>query len=326
MSEAQPIVVVGSVAFDDIETPFGKVERVLGGSTLYFAAAASLFAPVRVVAVVGEDMDLGDLRFLEARGVDLSGLQVEPGKTFAWGGRYDYDLNATETLFTDLNVYGDFHPRLPAHYQDSEFVFLANIHPALQREVLTQVRRPRLTMMDTMNLWLNIEREAVVEVMRLVDMVSINESEVRLFAGTSSVVRGVREILKLGPRAVLVKKGEYGSVMITADEYFVAPAFPLEDVHDPTGAGDSFAGGFLGYLARSGDLSPAAMRRAVIHGAAVASFTVERFSLDRLRSLTAADVRGRVGEMRRLTHFEEDAGPVTAGTPAAATAEGGARR
>jgi sugar/nucleoside kinase (ribokinase family) len=299
------IVVVGSVAFDNIETPFGKVERVLGGSTLYFSAAAGLFAPVRTVSVVGQDFDLGALRFLEERGVDLTGMQVEEGETFAWGGQYDYDLNATHTVFTDLNVYADFHPRLPGGYADSGFVFLANIHPALQREVLTQVRNPRLTMMDTMNLWINTERDAVVEVLRLVDMVSINESEVRLFAGTSSVLKGARQILDLGPRAVLVKKGEYGSVMITRDEYFVAPAYPLEEVYDPTGAGDSFAGGFVGYLARSGDLSEPAMRRAVIHGSAVASYTVEKFSLDRLRDLTLTDVSRRVAEIRRLTHFDE---------------------
>jgi sugar/nucleoside kinase (ribokinase family) len=299
------IVVVGSVAFDNIETPFGKVERVLGGSTLYFAAAAGLFAPVRVVSVVGQDFDLGALRFLEERNVDFTGLQVKAGKTFAWGGRYDYDLNATDTLFTDLNVYADFHPRLPESYVDSDFVFLANIHPVLQREVLTQVRNPRLTMMDTMNLWINTERDAVVEVLRLVDMVSINESEVRLFAGTSSVVKGARQILDLGPRAVLVKKGEYGSVMITRDEYFVAPAYPLEEVYDPTGAGDSFAGGFMGYLAHDGQLSTGAMRRAVIHGSAVASYTVEKFSLDRLRNLTMGDVSRRVTEFRLLTHFED---------------------
>jgi len=304
------ILVVGSVAFDDVETPFGKAERVLGGSTLYFAAAASMFAPVRVVSVVGRDMDLRDLAFLQERGVDLAGLQVEAGKTFAWGGRYDYDLNATETLFTDLNVYADFHPHLPDGWQESRYVFLANIHPILQREVLSQVRAPRLTMMDTMNLWLNTERDAVIEVMRMVDMVSINESEVRLFAGTSSVVKGARQILELGPRAVLVKKGEYGCVMITKDDYFVAPAFPIEEVYDPTGAGDSFAGGFLGYLARGDDLTTGALRRGVIHGSAVASFTVERFSLDRLRTLTPGEVSRRVTEFRRLTHFE-DAIPVS---------------
>ncbi|MGD9894263.1 MAG: PfkB family carbohydrate kinase [Dehalococcoidia bacterium] len=311
MTQNNEILVVGSVAFDDVETPFGKAERVLGGSTLYFAAAAGLFAPVRVVSVVGRDMDLSDLRFLQERGVDMTGLQVEEGKTFAWGGRYDYDLNHTETLFTDLNVYADFHPVLPPGWEETPYVFLANIHPVLQREVLSQARNPRLTMMDTMNLWLNIERDAVVEVMRMVDLVSINESEVRLFAGTSTVVKGVRQILELGPRAVLVKKGEYGSVMITRDDYFVAPAFPIEEVYDPTGAGDSFAGGFMGYLARGGDLSQRAMRRAVIHGSAVGSFTIEQFSLDRLRTLTPYEVSRRVTEFRQLTHFEDE---VLAGT------------
>jgi sugar/nucleoside kinase (ribokinase family) len=306
VTQNNEILVVGSVAFDDVETPFGKVERVLGGSTLYFAASAGLFAPVRVVSVVGQDMDLNDLRFLQERGVDMAGLQVEPGKTFAWGGRYDYDLNHTETLFTDLNVYADFHPVLPRGWEETPFVFLANIHPVLQREVLSQARNPRLTMMDTMNLWLNVERDAVVDVMRMVDLVSINESEVRLFAGTSSVVRGARQILELGPRAVLVKKGEYGSAMITRDDYFVAPAFPIEEVYDPTGAGDSFAGGFMGYLARGDDVSQSAMRRAVIHGSAVASYTVEQFSLDRLRTLTPGEISRRVTEFRRLTHFEDE--------------------
>jgi sugar/nucleoside kinase (ribokinase family) len=300
------ILVVGSVAYDDVATPFGAVTRVLGGTTLYFSAAAGLFAPVRVVSVVGGDFPLDQIRFLRDRGVDFTGLQVEPGETFAWGGRYDYDLNSTETMFTRLGVYEGFHPHLPEGYADSPFVFLANIQPDLQREVLQQCRNPRLSVMDTMNLWINTQRDSVVETMRRVDMVSINESEVRLFAGTSSVVKAARQILEFGPRVVLVKKGEYGCVMITRDDYFVAPAFPVEDVYDPTGAGDSFAGGFLGYLARNGDLSTEAMRRAVIYGSAVASFTVQRFSLDRLRDLTRAEVDRRVGEFRRLVHFEEE--------------------
>jgi len=306
VSQENQILVVGSVAYDDVETPFGAVKRVLGGTTLYFSAAASLFAPVRVVSVVGRDFPLDQIRFLEDRGVDFAGLQVTEGETFYWGGRYDYDLNSTETLFTKLGVYESFHPTMPEGYAESPFVFLANIQPDLQREVLQQCRNPRISVMDTMNLWINTQREGVVETMRLVDMVSINESEVRLFAGTSSVVKGARQILDLGPRAVLVKKGEYGCVMITRDDYFVAPAFPVEDVFDPTGAGDSFAGGFMGYLARTGDLTAAGMRRAVIYGSAVASFTVERFSLDRLRDLTREELDRRVGEFRRLVQFEEE--------------------
>ncbi len=300
------ILVVGSVAYDTIETPFGRVERVLGGSASYFAAAASLYAPVRLVAVVGSDFRHADYDFLRERGVDLRGLQVAEGKTFTWGGRYDYDLNATETLFTDLGVYADFHPRLPEEYAESEFVFLANIHPLLQQEVLRQVRRPRLTMLDSMNLWIRTTRKELVETMGMVDMVSINESEARMLAGTSSIVTAARRILALGPKVVLIKKGEYGAVMVTDDEYFVAPAYPLEEVRDPTGAGDSFAGGFLGYLAQQeGEITPAALRKAVVHGSAVASFTVEEFGVQRLKRLTRAEVEQRYREFQRFTLFEE---------------------
>lgn len=306
MTANASILVVGSVAYDDIETPFGRVERVLGGSASYFAAAASLYAPVRLVAVIGTDMPPETFDFLRQRGVDLRGLQVAEGETFRWGGRYDYDLNATETRFTALNVYAGFHPVLPDGYADSEFVFCANIHPGLQREVLSQVRNPRLTMMDTMNLWIATERKALVETVSMVDMVSINEAEVRMFAGTSSVVVGAQRILALGPQAALVKKGEYGVVMFSEGEYFAAPAYPLEEVRDPTGAGDSFAGGFLGYLAQHrGEITPAVLRKAIVHGSAVASFTVEEFSVDRLRRLTRAEVEQRYREFRRFTHFEE---------------------
>jgi sugar/nucleoside kinase (ribokinase family) len=301
------ILVVGSVAFDDVETPFGKVEGVLGGSTSYFSAAASLYAPVRVVSVVGTDFPADTYDFLKARGVDLRGLQVAEGKTFRWGGRYDYDLNATHTLFTDLNVYGDFHPHLPDAYRDSDFVFCANIHPVLQREVLSQVHRPKLTMLDSMNLWIDIEREALVQTMSMVDMVSINESEVRMLTRTNSVVTGARRIIGMGPKVVLVKKGEYGAVMVTESDYFVAPAYPLEEVYDPTGAGDSFAGGFMGYLAQhSGEITPAVLKKAIVHGSAVASFTVEAFSVDRLRSLTRAELEARYREFRDFTHFEDE--------------------
>ncbi len=305
-SGAGTILVVGSVAFDDIETPFGSIERVLGGSTSYFAAAASLYAPVRVVSVIGNDMPLETFDFLRERGVDLRGLQVADGATFRWGGRYDYDLNTTETLFTELNVYADFHPILPEGYADSDFVFCANIHPALQREVLSQVHTPRLRMMDTMNLWIDTERKALVETVGMVDMVSINESEARMLSGVSSLVIAARRILALGPRALLLKRGEYGAMMITNDEFFFAPAYPLEEVRDPTGAGDSFAGGFAGYLAQHrGEITPSVLRKAMVHGSAVASFAVEQFGLDRLRGLTRAEVEHRYQEFRRLTHFDE---------------------
>ncbi len=304
---AQPILVVGSVAFDDLETPFGKAARVLGGSASYFAAAASLYAPIRLVAVVGNDFPMAQYDFLRARGVDLRGLQVADGETFSWGGRYDYDLNRTETLFTNLGVFADFHPSLPEDYTESPFVFCANIHPALQREVIGKVRGRRLTMLDSMNLWINTARKDLVEAIQLVDLVSINEAEVRMFAATSSVVTGAQRILAAGPKGILVKKGEYGAVMFTGDEYFVAPAYPLEEVKDPTGAGDSFAGGFMGFLAQyEGTITPAVLHKAVIHGSAVASFTVEQFGLERLKHLTRADVERRYQEFIRFTHFETE--------------------
>jgi sugar/nucleoside kinase (ribokinase family) len=298
------ILVVGSLGFDDIETPFGRAEHVLGGSTVYFSAAASLFAPVKVVSVVGTDMPLESFNFLRERGVDLQGLQVADGKTFHWAGRYDYDLNSRETLATDLNVYADFHPKLPPGYEQSSYVFLANIHPALQQEVLRQVRSPRLTVMDTMNLWIDIERDALLETMRMVNIVSLNEEEARMLSGSNSLVAAARFILDLGPRVVLIKKGENGCAMITREGYFMAPAYPLEEVYDPTGAGDSFAGGFMGYLACAGDLSDQSLRRAVVQGSAVASFTVERFSVDRLRGLSRGEIDRRYAEFRRLTLFE----------------------
>jgi sugar/nucleoside kinase (ribokinase family) len=305
-SNGKKILVVGSLGFDDVETPFGRADHVLGGSTIYFSAAASLFAPVNVVSVVGTDMPLESFDFLKQRGVDLAGLQVAEGKTFHWAGRYDYDLNTRETLATDLNVYADFHPRLPAGYAESPFVFLANIHPNLQREVLGQAHKPLLTMMDTMNLWIDIEREALIETMRLVDMVCMNEEEARQLSGSSSLVAASRYVLGLGPRVVLIKKGENGCAMITPDGTFMAPAYPLEEVYDPTGAGDSFAGGFLGYLASTGAITDENLRRAVVYGSAVASFTVERFSVDRLRDLRRAEIDTRYAEFRRLTLFEPD--------------------
>jgi sugar/nucleoside kinase (ribokinase family) len=295
------ILVVGSAAFDDIETPFGKAEHVLGGSSIYFAAAASLFSPVNLVSVVGMDMPLDAYDFLAQRGVDLTGLQRSGGNTFHWAGRYDYDLNETQTLVTELNVYADFSPVLPEQYQESSHVFLANIHPQLQGNVLEQARSPELTMLDSMNLWISTERATVEAVMRRVDMISINESEARMFAGTSSVVTAARRILELGPRVVLVKKGEYGVVMFTRDDYFAAPAYPLEEVYDPTGAGDSFAGGFMGYLASAGNVDPSTLRRAVIYGSAVASFTVQAFGVERLKTLTRDEVEVRCREFLKFT-------------------------
>jgi sugar/nucleoside kinase (ribokinase family) len=299
-----PILIVGSVALDTVQTPFGRVDNALGGSASYGASAASLFAPVNLVGVVGADFPQAHLDYLASR-ADTRGLQVVPdGKTFRWSGVYDYDLNTTETLDTQLNVFADFHPQLSDGYADSPFVFLANIHPNLQYEVLQQCGNARLKMMDTFELWITTTKQELIRTMRLVDVVSINESEARMFAGTASLPAAARAILNLGPSILLVKKGESGAVMYTKDGYFVAPAYPLDEVRDPTGAGDSFAGGFMGYLARTGDLSRANMRRAVIYGSAVASFTVSQFSVDALRSLTMDDIERRYREFVEFTHFD----------------------
>lgn len=303
------ILVVGSVALDSIQTPFGRVEEALGGSATYFSVAASLYSPVNLVAVVGTDFPQEHVEFLKGRGIGLKGLQMAEGKTFRWAGRYDYDLGAAETLDTQLNVFASFHPRLPEGYGSSEFVFLANIDPHLQLEVLEQVRNPKLVVLDTMNYWINYKKEALTEAMAAVDIVMINEDEARQYANTFSLIRATRQILSLGPRAVVVKKGEYGAAMFSANEdpgaaFFFVPAYPLEVINDPTGAGDSFAGGFIGYIAQKGDCSDECVKRAIVHGSVVASFAVEEFGPDRLRRLTLEEIEGRYQEFKHFTHFE----------------------
>jgi len=298
------VLVVGSVAFDSVETPFGQASNILGGSAIYFAAVASLYTKVNLVAVVGTDFPMERLDFLTDRGVDTRGLQVMDGETFSWAGRYDYEANTRETLYTRLNVFADFHPVLPEGYEQSDFVFLANIGPDLQYEVLRQVPKAKLTMLDTMNLWINNEREALMTAIGAVDVVTMNEEEARVFAGTYGTLSAARFILNLGPKMVLIKQGEYGCAMVGDDGYFSAPACPLEDVKDPTGAGDTFAGGFLGYLDKTGELTPRSIRKAVIHGCATASFTVEEFGVDRLRSLTLEDIGRRYQELHQCTQFE----------------------
>ena len=298
------VLVVGSVALDSVETPFGKVTEVLGGSAVYFSVAASRFTNVRLVAVVGKDFPDEYIQLLRERGVDRAGLQIADGRTFRWVGSYDYDLNVTHTHDTQLNVFGDFHPVLPDTYRDSRLLFLANIHPDLQYEVLRQMPQAELTMMDTMNFWIEGARESLLRVMREVDIVTMNESEARMLTGKSNLVVAAGEILKLGPKILLVKKGEYGAVMFSEHGYFVAPAYPLEEVIDPTGAGDSFAGGFLGYLARAGAIDGPTLRRAVIYGSVVASFAVADFSVGRLKTMTEADIRQRYEEFRQFTLFE----------------------
>jgi len=303
------ILVVGSVALDSVQTPFGKVDDALGGSATYFAAAASMYERVSLVAVVGADFPQQHIDFLHSRNVDLAGLQRVEGKTFRWKGRYDYDLNRAQTLDTQLNVFASFHPRLPEHYRDAQYVFLANIDPELQSEVARQIKSPKLIALDTMNYWIDYKKDKLSEAMSLADIVLMNEAEAREYGNTFSLIRAARKILALGPRAVIVKKGEYGAALFAdgadmVSQYFFAPAYPLEKIADPTGAGDTFAGGVIGYLAKHNDTSMEALKRAIIHGSVAASFTVEAFSVDRLKSLTLDDIAQRYRDMQRVTHFE----------------------
>jgi len=302
-------LVVGSVALDSVQTPFGKVDDALGGSATYFAAAASMYERVSLVAVVGADFPQQHIDFLHSRNVDLGGLQRVEGKTFRWKGRYDYDLNRAQTLDTQLNVFASFHPRLPEHYRDAQYVFLANIDPELQSEVARQIKSPKLIALDTMNYWIDYKKDKLSEAMSLADIVLMNEAEAREYGNTFSLIRAARKILALGPRAVIVKKGEYGAALFAdgadmVSQYFFAPAYPLEKIADPTGAGDTFAGGVIGYLAKHNDTSMEALKRAIIHGSVAASFTVEAFSVDRLKSLTLDDIAQRYRDMQRVTHFE----------------------
>lgn len=298
------ILVVGSVAFDSVETPFGRVEEVLGGSGTFFSVSASFFTEVRLVAVVGEDFPADHLEFLRFRNIDLAGLRTAPGRTFRWKGRYGFDLNEAHTLDTQLNVFETFRPQLPPGYEEAEYVFLANIDPELQMEVLSQVRRPRLLACDTMNFWISGKREALLRTLARVDALVINESEVRQLAGEPNLVKAARAVLGMGPKTLIVKRGEYGVLMFTEHSIFSAPAFPLEAVFDPTGAGDTFAGGLMGHLAATRDLSEKGIRKAIIFGSVMASFAVEDFSLNRLRSLTWRDIEERFRTFKILTEFE----------------------
>ena len=298
------ILVVGSVAFDSVETPFGRGDDVLGGSATYFSTSASFFTGVQLVAVVGEDFPDEPRQFLMSRGVDLAGLQTRPGKTFRWKGRYSYDLNEAHTLETHLNVFETFHPQLPESYRHAEFVFLANIDPELQLEVLQQVEKPKLIACDTMNFWIEGKRDALVHTLGHVDILVINESEVRQLAEEANLVKAARQVLAMGPKTLVVKRGEYGVLVFNQHSIFSAPAYPLEEVFDPTGAGDTFAGGFMGYLAATNNLSDETIRKATVFGSVMASYTVEDFSLNRLRKLDWTEVEGRFRHFQALTVFE----------------------
>jgi sugar/nucleoside kinase (ribokinase family) len=298
------ILVIGSVAFDSVETPFGRGDDVLGGSATYFSTSASFFTGVQLVAVVGDDFPEEPKEFLSSRGVDLAGLQTRPGETFRWKGRYGYDLNEAQTLETHLNVFETFHPELPESYRKAEYVFLANIDPELQLEVLNQVERPKLIACDTMNFWIEGKREALVRTLGHVDILVINEAEVRQLADEANLVKASRAVLAMGPKTLVVKRGEYGVLVFTEHSIFSAPAYPLEEVFDPTGAGDTFAGGFMGYLAATNNLSDETIRKATVFGSVMASFTVEDFSLNRLRKLSWSEVEERFRRFQALTAFE----------------------
>ncbi len=298
------LLVVGSVAFDSVKTPFGEAEEVLGGSATYFSTAASYFTEVSLVAVVGEDFPEEHLNFLKGRGINIDGIERSSGRTFRWKGEYSYQLNEAKTLETQLNVFESFHPDLPESYRDLPVVFLANIDPNLQLEVLKQVKKPKLTACDTMNFWIEGKLDALIETLASVDILIINDGEARELAQEVNLVKAAKKIMAYGPGILVVKQGEYGALMFNGDTIFSAPAFPLEEVFDPTGAGDSFAGGFMGHLATCNEIDDAAIRQAVVYGSTMASFNVEAFSLDRMRALKQEEIKSRFQAFKALTSFE----------------------
>lgn len=299
------VLIVGSVALDYLETPFGKMEQALGGSATFCSIAASyLTDDVRCVGIVGADFPEEHIRYLESRGIDLLGLVRETeGKTFSWGGRYHDDMNTRDTLYTELGVFEHFHPVIPEPWKKSEFVLLGNIHPSLQMEVLEQIEEPRLVVCDTMNLWIDISKKELKAVLKKVDVLILNDEEARMLSEERNLIVAGQKMLRMGPKVIVIKKGEHGAVMMSKDSYFSAAAFPLEGIKDPTGAGDTFAGGFTGWLARTGDVSVANMRKAVIYGSALASFCVEEFSIDGIRALTQEQLADRFAIFRTISGF-----------------------
>ncbi|MEX0690297.1 MAG: PfkB family carbohydrate kinase [Gemmatimonadales bacterium] len=301
------LLVVGSVALDSVQTPFGSTADALGGSAVFFSAAGSLLHPVQLVGVIGDDYPEEQLQRLAARGVDLAGLTRAKGESFRWKGKYSYDLQNRETLETRLGVFADFQPRIPDQFRSAEYVFLGNIDPELQLRVLDQVKAPKLVACDTMNYWIQSKKDVVLELLRHVDVLMVNDAEARQLSGDWNIYRAARWVLERGPSQVVIKQGEYGAVLVSNHTLFYVPAYPLEDVFDPTGAGDAFAGGFMAHLARSGDLDPQNVRRAMVYGSTMGSFAVEKFGVDRFDDLTLDEVRKRVKEFASLVHVEADA-------------------
>jgi sugar/nucleoside kinase (ribokinase family) len=298
------LLIVGSVGIDNVKTPLGEVQNVLGGAASYASTAASFFSPVQLVGVVGDDFPQEHIDFLASRQVDLTGLQRVPGKTFRWSGYYDFDVNQAHSLDTQLGVFQDFRPILPESYRDAKYVLLANIDPTLQLEVLDQIRNPELVMCDTMNFWIEGKKEELLKVLARVHVAVLNDGEARQLCETFSLVQAARQIREIGPETVIIKKGEHGAVMFGRNTHFSAPSYPLESVVDPTGAGDSFAGGFMGYIAHTQDISDNNLRRAVIYGSAMASFDVEDFSQNRMKTLTHTEIGQRYRSFKEIAHFE----------------------
>jgi len=301
------ILVVGSLGLDTIETPFSKVEEALGGSAVYISLAASYFSQdINLVGVVGEDFPEKYIQLLSGRKIDLEGLQIiKGGKTFRWSGKYLYDMNSRETLLTELNVFKDFNPIIPENYRDSKLIVLGNIDPELQMNVLNQLNNPEFIICDTMNYWIERKNEALRQLLKMVDLLVVSDSEARLLANHPNLIRAAKIILQMGPKKLVIKKGEHGAFLLTNDTIFVAPAFPLEDIIDPTGAGDTFAGGMVGYLSRANTISDEELKKAVIYGSVLASFCVEKFSVDGLIDLDEAKIKNRFNQFRKLIYFED---------------------
>jgi len=301
------LLVIGSLALDTIETPFGKAERTLGGSATFISTSASYFTgPVRLVGIVGYDFPESEIEFLKSKNIDISGLEIsDTKKTFHWHGKYDFDLNTRESLVTELNAFETFDPVISEKFRDSEYVCLGNLHPALQKKVVKQMSGPKLIMCDTMNFWIDGANKDLLEILKLVNLLVINDSEARELSKEYNLVTASKKIMEMGPKIVIIKKGEHGALLFTKDTVFSAPAFPLEKVFDPTGAGDTFAGGLMGWLAKTDDLSEKNLKLAVIYGSAMASLAVEKFSLDGIRHLSPERIMNRFNEFKKLTHFDE---------------------
>ncbi|MDQ3019158.1 MAG: PfkB family carbohydrate kinase [Bacteroidota bacterium] len=301
------LLVIGSLALDTIETPFGKAERTLGGSATFISTSASYFTkPVRLVGIVGYDFPQDEIDFLKSKGIDISGLEIsQTKKTFHWHGKYDFDLNTRESLVTELNAFETFDPVITDKFRDSEYVCLGNLHPVIQKKVVEQITKPKLVMCDTMNFWIEGAYEDLLKTLKLVNLLVINDSEARELSKEFNLVTAAKKIMRMGPNIIIIKKGEHGALLFVNDIIFFAPAFPLEQVFDPTGAGDTFAGGLMGWLAKTNDLSEKNLKLGVIYGSAMASLAVEKFSLDGIRDLNQEIIRNRFIEFKKLTHFEE---------------------